>query len=279
MQPTTKSDIFTAMTINNNSNVALTAITSILEQAGRDIILPSYQTSVQTSRKPDGSVVTETDLACQHYIQNKLQKLDASIAFLGEEMSEDEQLACLQHSDGRYWCLDPLDGTTNFTTNLPGFGISLALIENGIVQLACIHDPVRSETFTATLGAGAQLNGVAITASSEDELANAVGYIDFKRLETATAIALATKKQYRSQRNIGSCALEWAWLAAGRGQFIIHGSEKLWDFAAGSLIASEAGCLTGNFNGKAFFPDAGLSSPVLAACSSSIHEKLKQQLS
>jgi len=262
----------------SHSTITVQAITSILEQAGRDIILPSYQTSVQTSRKPDGSVVTETDLACQHYIQSELQRLDASIAFLGEEMSEAEQLACLQHSDGRYWCLDPLDGTTNFTTNLPGFGISLALIENSIVQLACIHDPVRSETFTATLGAGAQLNGVTITASPEDELANAVGYIDFKRLKTVTAIALATKKQYRSQRNIGSCALEWAWLAAGRGQFIIHGGEKLWDFAAGSLIASEAGCMAGDFTGKPFFPDAGLSSPVLATCNSVLHQQIQDHL-
>jgi len=262
----------------SHSTVTLQAITAILEQAGNNIILPAYQTSVQTSRKPDGSVVTETDLACQHYIQNELHKLDASIAFLGEEMSEAEQLACLRHSDGRYWCLDPLDGTTNFSTNLPGFAISLALIENGIVQLACIHDPVRSESFTATRGAGAQLNGISITASSENELSNAVGFIDFKRLNTENAIALATKKQYRSQRNIGSCALEWAWLAAGRGQFIIHGGEKLWDFAAGSLIASEAGCVAGDFTGQAFFPDVGLSSPVLAACSSAIHKKLKQQL-
>ncbi|MBL4775859.1 MAG: inositol monophosphatase family protein, partial [Mariprofundus sp.] len=59
----------------------------------------------------------------------------------------------------------------------------------------------------------------------------------------------------------------------------IHGGEKLWDFAAGSLIASEAGCMVGDFTGQPFFPDAGLSSPVLAACSPAIHENLKLQLS
>ncbi|MDQ6996801.1 MAG: inositol monophosphatase family protein [Mariprofundus sp.] len=259
-------------------NVTLTAISTILEQAGREIILPAFQTSVQSSTKSDGSVVTETDLASQQFIQHALKKLDASIAFLGEEMTKTDQLACLQHSGGRYWCLDPLDGTTNFTTHFPGFAISLALIENGIVKLACIHDPVRCETFTAERNNGAALNGISVSASLNDELSNAVGFIDFKRLAPALATAMATHPNYRSQRNIGSCALEWAWLAAGRGQFIIHGGEKIWDFAAGSLIASEAGCMVSNFASMPLFPCDTLSSPVLAACKPAIHASLKRQL-
>ncbi|MFQ5519501.1 MAG: inositol monophosphatase family protein [Mariprofundus sp.] len=258
--------------------ITLNAITTIIEQAGREIIMPALQVSIQTIAKDDGSVVTETDLATQQFIQTALETLAPDISFLGEEMTEAEQLDCLQHSGGSYWCLDPLDGTTNFATTLPGFATSLALIKNGIVELACIHDPVRQETFTAQRGCGAQLNGTPISASCETELSNAVGFIDFKRLDTEVAISLATKKQYRSQRNIGSCALEWAWLAAGRGQFVLHGGEKIWDFAAGSLIASEAGCIAGDFTGKAFFPGSRLSSPVLAACSSTIHAKLKLQL-
>jgi len=262
----------------SDSQTTLTAITSILELAGQNIIMPAFLSSVQSSTKADGSVVTETDLACQAFIQNKLDDLDQSIAFLGEEMTETEQLACLRHSDGRYWCLDPLDGTSNFMAHFPGFAISLALVENGIVQLACIHDPVRSETFTAIRGCGAHLNGCPASASCEDQIQQAVGFIDFKRLETNIAISMTTKPCHRSQRNIGSCALEWAWLAAGRGQFIIHGGEKLWDFAAGSLIAEEAGCVVSNFDNEPLFPCESLSSPVLAACKPAIHASLKLQL-
>ena len=262
----------------SDTNITVTMLANILREAGKAIVIPAYESSVVITDKADGSIVTETDLACQSYIQRELAVLDSNIAFLGEEMSEAEQLSCLRNCNGSYWCLDPLDGTTNFATTLPGFALSLALIENGLVELACIYDPVRDEMFTAKHGAGAQLNGSPIKASSESDLGSAVGYIDFKRLERNTAIKLATKRIYRSQRNIGSCALEWAWLAAGRGQFIIHGGEKVWDFAAGSLIAAEAGCFTGDFNGHPLFPDAGLSSPVLAACSSPIHESLKLQL-
>ena len=213
----------------------------ILIRAGQEIVMPAYARSVQTTRKPDGSIVTETDLACQSFIEQELLKIDAEIGFLGEEMSESEQLACLQRKQAAFWCLDPLDGTTNFATTFPGFSISLALIRNGQVELACIHDPVRAVTFSAQLGCGAFLNGKPIHCSGEQQLSNSVGFIDFKRLQKATASRFATEKIYRSQRNVGSCALEWAWLAAGRGQVIIPGGEKLGDFAAGRLLAPEAG--------------------------------------
>jgi len=250
----------------------------LLEQAGRDILLPSFAAISHTSRKADGSVVTATDLTCQDFIAAELRKLSPEIAFLGEEMSEKEQLACLQESGGRYWCLDPLDGTTNFVAGIPAFAASLALIENGEPKFACVHDPVRRETFTAEAGKGAKLNGKALQANSGDLLTEAVGYIDFKRLPADKASMFASGNYYRSQRNIGSCALEWAWLATGRGHFIIHGGEKIWDFAAGALLASEAGCIVGNFSGKPLFPAKSLTSPVLATSSASLQADLHQLL-
>jgi len=261
-----------------NPNITLQALTAILQQAGREIILPAFHASIQASTKPDGSFVTATDLACQHFIENELSKLDNSIAFLGEEMSDAEQLHCLQHNNDSYWCLDPLDGTSNFITSFPGFSISLAFIQYGSPQLACIYDPVRCEMFTAERHVGAWLNNKTIQCSNQQQLHDAVGFIDFKRLDRNTAITLACDRSYRSQRNIGSCALEWAWLAVGRGDFIIHGGEKLWDFAAGSLIAQTAGASAGNFSGDALFPAQKLSSPILATCNPLLQEKLQQQL-
>ncbi|MDQ6969418.1 MAG: inositol monophosphatase family protein [Mariprofundus sp.] len=258
-------------------DIKLQMLISILQQAGREIILPAFHSSIQTSKKPDGSFVTETDLACQHFIEAELIKLDDSIAFLGEEMSQDEQLQCLKDNNS-YWCLDPLDGTTNFITSLPAFAISLALIQAGRPQLACIFDPVRQETFTAERGVGAWLNGQAIQCSQQTQFSDAVGFVDFKRLDRPSAISFACDRSYRSQRNIGSCALEWAWLAAGRGDFIVHGGEKIWDFAAGSLIAECAGGSVGDFNAEALFPCQALSSPIIAACKPSIQKSIQAQL-
>jgi len=256
----------------------LADIVSIIETAGMNIILPAFQQSMVSDTKRDGSIVTETDTACQAFIKKRLAEMDASIAFLGEEMDNSEQLLCLTQSDGRFWCLDPLDGTTNFVAGIPIFGTSLALIESGLPVLACIHDPIRGETFTARLNHGAHLNGTRIRASTETGLAFASGYIDFKRLSKQDKLSMLSPGLYRSQRNIGTCALEWAWLAAGRGHFIVHGGEKIWDFAAGSLIASEAGCMVGDFSALPLFPCKTLESPILAGCNEQIRKRLQAHL-
>ena len=257
--------------------VTLAGIAAILEKAGEEVILPAFHRTVQSNTKADGSIVTETDLACQQFIEAKLSAMDSSIAFLSEEMDQQQQLNCL-HGGNAFWCLDPLDGTSNFATKLPAFTISLGLIRNGMVELGCIHDPVRQETFTAENNAGAFLNGRPIRCSQEEQLANAIGCIDLKRLDRQIASRLACSKSYRSQRNIGSCALEWAWLAAGRIQFIVHGGEKIWDYAAGSLIATEAGCQFTDFDNRPLFPLSSLSSSVIAACTPLLQEGIRQEV-
>jgi myo-inositol-1(or 4)-monophosphatase len=238
----------------------------IAKDAGQNILLPAFisQTSIQT-RKSDGSIVTETDEKAQAFIQKTLYALDPSIGFLGEEMSQEEQLHALHHG-GKFWCVDPLDGTGNFTTPMPLFAISIALIADGRPVLACIYDPVRDEMFSATLGNGLRINGENYTPiPSNKTLDDCIGFVDFKRLNTPLAIKLVTQKHYRSQRNIGTCALEWAWLAAGRAQFIVHGGQKLWDYAAGLLLAEEAGCTVTDFTGQHPFAHSRLSCPILAA--------------
>jgi len=255
-------------------NEIVNRLTALLREAGETLIMPAYRDqSASKATKRDGSVVTETDLKCQHFLQSELSSCCPDISFLGEEMTREEQLECL-NSGGRFWCVDPLDGTSNFTVPLPHFASSIALIEDGKSVAAVIHDPVMKETFSATRGGGTKLNGTPIHSSKEIALEHAVGFIDFKRLDATRATLLATEKIYRSQRNIGTCALEWAWLAAGRGHFIIHGGEKLWDYAGGTLLAEEAGCIVTDFQGRSPFHTNQLSSPILATCDQKIHQQL-----
>lgn len=241
------------------------SVESIARNAGQNILLPAFfsQTSAQ-SIKHDGSIVTETDKKCQDFLQSALHKLDKSIGFLGEEMSAQAQLNCLNQG-GHFWCVDPIDGTGNFTTPMPLFAISIALIAGGKPVLACIYDPIRDEMFSATKGNGLLINGEVFTPIQDDKPLNEViGFVDFKRLKPNLASKLATGKYYRSQRNLGTCALEWAWLATGRAQFIVHGGQKLWDYAAGLLLAEEAACLITDFKGDHPFAQTRLSCPIVA---------------
>jgi len=242
----------------------LEKLTDIVQYAGEYILLPYFEQQNATQLKHDGSIVTQADVACQSYLQEQLHNVSPTIAFLGEEMTQLEQSQCLQSQDF-FWCVDPLDGTSNFMTPMPLFSISVALIQAGKPILACVYDPVRKEMFTAIQGQGIYLNGKSLPQVENKPLQESVGFLDFKRLPDDLAITFATQNIYRSQRNLGTCALEWAWLAAGRAQFIIHGGEKLWDYAAGILLAEEAGCVVSDFSGTDLFAKQGLSSSILAA--------------
>jgi myo-inositol-1(or 4)-monophosphatase len=212
---------------------------------------------VSPSHKADGSLLTEADTAMQAAIVEALNRRFRDIPVLAEEQAPEFQQRMIAEAEHGVWCLDPLDGTTNFASGMPLFGVSLALIRRGVVELGLVHDPVRGETFTARRGAGAHLNGRALrTGAVVAELAECVAVVDFKRLSAPLATRLAVAPPFRSQRSIGSVALDWSWLAAGRFQLYLHGGQRLWDYAAGQLIAREAGaavCLAGDINGDCGF--------------------------
>lgn len=221
----------------------LMPVVDLLREVAAAEILPRFRHTA-ASAKADGSLVTEADLAVQRRIQEGMARIQPGVPLLGEEMSGAEQEALLRH-DGAVWVLDPLDGTSNFACGFPGFAISLALIEGGRAVCGAILDPVRDECFTAVLGGGAALNGEPIRPYAPGgALGDCVACMDFKRLPPERVPALLGPGGFRSQRNLGAVALEWCWIAAGRFQLYLHGGQKLWDYAAGRLIASEAGVVS-----------------------------------
>jgi myo-inositol-1(or 4)-monophosphatase len=212
----------------------------VIDTAKQELI-PRFQRTA-SNLKADGTLVTAADLAIQQRIGEMLARLHPDIPFLGEEMSSTEQQEVMHHSEQGFWCLDPLDGTANFVAGMPCFAISLAFIQGGETRLGIIYDPLRDECFHAQTGRGAWLNHQPLKLNRPlTELADSVAMVDFKRLPDRLASNLATRPPYRSQRSIGSVALDWCWIAADRLQLYLHGGQRLWDYAAGRLIFAEAG--------------------------------------
>ncbi len=227
---------------------------------------------LEQKAKPDGSVVTEVDANLQRYIDAALKVHWPQIPLLGEEMGHEEQQNLLAYSDQGLWVLDPLDGTTNFTVGFPMFGLSLAYVNNGETQLAVIYDPNRKESFTAQLGKGAYLNGQRLYPGQVDALKNCVANVDYKRLTGVLAERLVSCPPYRSQRNMGSCVLEWCWLAANRIQLYLHGGQHLWDHAAGHLILSESGGFASRLEGQPMASNNLSKQSSVAACNQELFE-------
>jgi len=212
----------------------------VIEAAEREL-LPRFQGTARRE-KQDGSVVTEADIAMQSRLKQGLAARWPQYAFLGEEMDEDEQSALLRGDAAGVWCVDPLDGTSNFAAGIPFFAVSLALLVGGEPVLGVVYDPLRRECFSARRGGGAYLNEQRLAvARPAITLKQAVAIVDFKRLSPALAQRLVTQAPYASQRSFGSVALDWCWIAAGRGDVYLHGKQNIWDLAAGSLVLAEAG--------------------------------------
>ena len=218
----------------------LEAVIACVREVAAKEIMPRYL-KVAHQRKTDGSLFTEADLAAQEALSISLPKIHPG-PIVGEEMTAEQQTRFWAEGTQGLWCVDPIDGTSNFANGLPYFAVSVALMVNGRSTLGVVYDPIADEVFYAETGAGAYLNGERLPIKERaPPLRGAMAQVDFKRLPPKLALALVAGPPYSSQRNFGASALEWCYVAAGRFDVYLHGGQKLWDFAAGSLILEQAG--------------------------------------
>jgi len=224
----------------NGMGALLKAVIAAVKLVTAEEIMPRYL-KVAHQHKTDGSLCTEADLAAQSALTRKLQAI-LNVPVLGEEMAVAEQHALWKAGHDGLWCIDPIDGTSNFVRGLPYFAVSVALVRAGKSVLGAVYDPVANEMFAAEQGKGAFLNGEKLVGrEAADTLAQALAGVDLKRLKKKLVKQLAIDPPFASQRNFGASALDWCYTAAGRYDVYLHGGQKLWDYAAGSLVLSESG--------------------------------------
>ena len=256
---------------------SLLQLRELVSTAAREELMPLFADVIRHI-KHDGSVVTEADVSMQRRLKSDLARHWPEYDFLGEEMPGHEHEQLTLDQDKGLWCVDPLDGTSNFATGIPYFAVSLALIINGRQELGLIYDPVRDECFMAQRGQGARLNDMTLGAYEPplpEMLSRCVASVDFKRLEAPLAAQLGAFPPYGSQRNFGASSLEWCWLADGRFHLYLHGGQKLWDYAAGSLILSEAGGMMTTLDGEKIFTYGLEPRSVVAAASPALFKQWK----
>lgn len=224
------------------------ALESVVRDVARDVIMPNFLSTVR-EYKADGSSLTQADGASQRALMERLPEVLAA-PVIGEEMTPEQQLECWEAGQEGVWCIDPIDGTTNFSNGMPIFAVSVAYLVGGETQFGVVYNPMFDESFYAARGAGSWLNGRRLPLRPPAQrLGYAVAGIDFKRISNKLAASLVTTPPYYSQRNFGSSALEWCFVAAGRLDVYLHGGQALWDYAAGRLILEEAGGVYGVLDG------------------------------
>ena len=228
------------------------SIVDAIKTIAHEELCPRFAKVIR-SHKQDGSFLTEADLAVQQQVQALLLDNYPGVAFLGEEMTSEQQQALLEHPEG-VWILDPLDGTSNFSAGIPYYSVSLALVKNGVVQWGMVYDPERDECFTASYANGAYLNNEPVELKEAGvTIGKSTALIDFKRLDSNLAARIASQPPYSSQRSFGGVALDWCWLATGRVHIYLHGKQNIWDYAAGHLVFNEVGGHSCTLEGEPLF--------------------------
>jgi myo-inositol-1(or 4)-monophosphatase len=197
--------------------------------------------NLQVSRKGPGNFVTNADHASEEILKQELLKARPKFGFLLEEGGE------IKGEDINHtWLIDPLDGTTNFLHGMPHFAISVALQRQNEIIAAIVYDPIRDEMFFAEKGKGAFLNNKRLRVSNRrnpDDALLATG-MPVKHKTAFLEVIQQVQKvgpSIASIRNMGSIALDMAYLAAGRLDGFWHLRFSPWDVAAGVLLIREAG--------------------------------------
>lgn len=203
--------------------------------------LPTNSTGAAVATKStDTDPVTVVDTESEQLLRAELARLRPHDAVLGEEGGGDPADVA-----GLRWVLDPIDGTVNFLYGLPSYAVSVGVQRDGISIAGAVVDVPASRVFAAALGGGATCNGVPLRASGVTSARMALVSTGFAysvpRRTLQGELLAKLLPQVRDVRRIGSAALDLCAVAAGWvDAYYEHGTNP-WDWAAGSLIAQEAG--------------------------------------
>lgn len=203
--------------------------------------------NVAATKSTETDVVTYADRAAERLITAALLEARPDDGLLGEEGASRES------KTGITWVIDPIDGTVNYLYNIPMYAVSIAAtvedpkaFSDGRRPIAgAVNNPATGQLYHAWEGGGAYLNNEPIQVSSPRDLALSLvatgfGYTAERRAEQAAVVAELLPR-VRDIRRIGAAAYDLCQLAAGSLDAFYERGLNPWDFAAGALIAQEAG--------------------------------------
>lgn len=209
---------------------------------------------VEVTRKAESELVTEADAECQKIIIERIRETYPDHGLIAEEGEKGKMFRqAPTREPAVWWAIDPIDGTNNFAHGIPVFTVSVAALFAGEPVVGVVFQPATNSLFAAVKGGPARLNGQPILAG-QDEIGplTSVGLDShFEDALPAWAGDLIRRSRFR---NFGTTALHLAYVARGGLVAAVMCNPKLWDIAAGTVIARAAGALVTDWHGRELFP-------------------------
>lgn len=243
----------------------------LVRRAGAAVVEQrSEAVATTTTKSSPTDPVTEADRAAEQTIVDGILQARPDDGIVGEEGSE------RTGTSGLDWFIDPIDGTTNYVYGIPAYSVSVAVGHGRDMVAGAVYNPVGDELFAARRGGGATLNGQPIEVSKPDDLASALVATGFgyraERRRVQAAVMAELLPEIRDIRRMGSAALDLCAVACGRVDAYYEIGLNVWDFAAGVLVAEEAGALCTDLDG------GPVSEGYALAASPALHHDLGQRL-
>lgn len=245
--------------------------TTLAHAAGELTLAMRTEARLDPDTKSSSSdLVTKADRAAETLIVEGILAARPDDAIVGEEGAD------TPGTSGVRWLIDPIDGTTNYVYDLPGYSVSIAALWLDTTIAGVVHDPKAHEVFSASIGNGATMNGEALSCSIRTDLQRCVvgtgfGYRpDQRRVQAEICVHMLPL--LGNIRRLGSAALDLAYVGAGRIDGYWESGLNPWDSAAGALIATEAGARVTDLAGNA------ASSEMTLAASPALHSQLQREL-
>ena len=252
----------------------LTEVARRAAEAGGEQLRQHFGRLEQVREKGrSGDLVTEADHAAEAAVLALLEAETPEIGVLAEESGRRSRPGELE------WCVDPLDGTTNYAHSYPLFGTSVGLCWRGQPLLGALAAPGLEQLYWAAPGLGSWCNGSRLAVSSCPSLEQALLVTDFaydRRSRLDNNYAEFAWFTHRSQgvRRGGSVALDLAFVAAGKLDGIWERGLSPWDLAAGVVLVEQAGGVVSAYDGSDFELDSGR----ILACGATLQPALIEGL-
>ncbi|MBY5519264.1 inositol monophosphatase family protein [Rhizobium leguminosarum] len=253
------------------STVDVTVLADLLRRAAKAEILPRFRRLGRAdvrAKSEATDLVTEADEQAERMIKAEAQQLWPDALFLGEETvaADPDLLGRLEHADLAI-VVDPVDGTFNFASGIPAFGVMASVISGGETVAGIIYDPMGDDWVMAEKGGGAWLrrpDGGAerLSVAAPVGLEHMVGMASTGYLpQEKRAEVLANLAKVRFLTNYRCAAHEYRTFAGGHVHYLMYNKLMPWDHLAGTLISQQAGAYAARFDGSPYLPhhlDGGL---------------------
>lgn len=252
----------------------LTAVARRAAEAGGEQLRQHFGRLEQVREKGrSGDLVTEADHAAEAAVLALLEAETPQIGVLAEESGRRSRPGDLE------WCVDPLDGTTNYAHSYPLFCTSVGLCWRGEPLLGALAAPALEQLYWAAPGLGSWCNGSKLAVSDCPSLEKALlvtGFAYDRRSRLDNNYAEFAWFSHRTQgvRRGGSVALDLAFVAAGKLDGIWERGLSPWDLAAGVVLVEQAGGVVSAYDGSPFAIDSGR----ILACGATLQPALIEGL-